>query len=174
MLREVGHCIVFAESCTAGMIAGCLARIPGASDCLAGSSVVYQLNTKTAWLGVSAETLRDPGPVSQIVAEKMAESVLHKTPHASVSASVTGHLGPGAPQDQDGTAWSSVSVRSGNDLQTMSRHLKLDTITPFGETDLTGVALRQHRQLVAVGAVMTFCCEVLRGETSFQSALAGF
>lgn len=167
LLRETGHCIVFAESCTAGMIAGCLARIPGASDCMAGSSVVYQVTTKIAWLDVSSETLRDPGPVSQVVAEQMAEGVLQKTPHATVSASVTGHLGPDAPPDQDGTAWSSVSVRSGDGVKTVSTHLKLDSVTPFRGTDPVGGVLRQHRQLVAVGAVMNFCSDVLSGDIGF-------
>ncbi len=39
-LQRTGHVIVFAESCTAGMIAATLGRIPGISEWLAGSAVV--------------------------------------------------------------------------------------------------------------------------------------
>ena len=65
--------VVFAESCTAGLIAATLARVPGISNHLCGSAVVYRNETKTAWLSVSADDLADEtiGPVSEPVAESM-------------------------------------------------------------------------------------------------------
>ena len=103
--------IVLAESCTAGLAAATLGRIAGISQWLVGSAVVYQLKTKEAWLGVSAESLLDPGPVSQLVSEQMARGALMETPHATVAASVTGHLGPDAPPGEDGTAWATFAMR---------------------------------------------------------------
>ena len=41
--------LVLAESCTCGLIAATLARIPGMSAVLAGSFVVYQIDSKAAW-----------------------------------------------------------------------------------------------------------------------------
>lgn len=112
-LRQTGRRIVFAESCTAGLIAATLARIPGVSEHLCGSAVVYRNATKTAWLGVSADDLADEsiGPVSEPVAAAMAIGVLARTPEADLAASVTGHLGPDAPAELDGVIYVGVARR---------------------------------------------------------------
>lgn len=104
--------IVFAESCTAGLISAVLAKVPGISDYHCGSAVVYRIGTKRQWLGIDADILRKPGPVSKIVAAEMAERVLLKTPEADLAASVTGHLGPGAPKRQDGLIYVGVAHRA--------------------------------------------------------------
>jgi PncC family amidohydrolase len=104
--------IVFAESCTGGLISASLTRIPGISAYLCGSAVVYQVETKTSWLGISPKILNKPGPVSRAVALEMAEQVLKITPAADVSASVTGYLGPGAPKRQDGVIYVAVAQRT--------------------------------------------------------------
>jgi nicotinamide-nucleotide amidase len=104
--------IVLAESCTGGLAAATLARIPGVSEVLCGSAVVYQVETKARWLQVSRELLDHPGPVSREVAAAMAAGVLTSTPRADVSAAVTGHLGPGAPPAQDGLAYLAFAVRA--------------------------------------------------------------
>ena len=89
--------IVFAESCTGGLVSAALTRVPGISDYHCGSAVVYRIDTKTRWLNVPSELLVKPGPVSNVVARHMAEGVLRHTPEADVAASITGHLGPNAP-----------------------------------------------------------------------------
>ena len=53
-LRSQPRRIVFAESCTGGLVAATLA-IPGISDSLCGSAVVYRLDTKTRWLGIPGD-----------------------------------------------------------------------------------------------------------------------
>jgi nicotinamide-nucleotide amidase len=111
-LREKGLKIVFAESCTAGLASATLARIPGISEHHCGSAVVYRLDTKHEWLGVSNELLENPGPVSSEVAKAMAYGVLKKTPEADIAAAITGHLGPNAPTDQDGLVWMAVARRT--------------------------------------------------------------
>lgn len=96
--------LVLAESCTAGLIAATLARVPGISEYLCGSAVVYRNATKEAWLGVPHGLLDDPriGPVSAQCAEAMARGVLERTPEATLALAITGHLGPGAPAALDG------------------------------------------------------------------------
>jgi nicotinamide-nucleotide amidase len=157
-LQGKRHRIVFAESCTAGLIAGTMGRVPGVSEILTGSAVVYQLATKTAWLGVSTGMLETFGAVSQEVSEQMARGVLEITPHANIAASISGHLGPGAPPEQDGVAWSTIAIRSAHGVTCTSRQLDL-TIRDEPEQD--GVTLRRSRQILAVEDVIRFCLEVV-------------
>ena len=112
LLRQTQQRIVFAESCTGGLVSAALARVPEISDYLCGSAVVYRLDTKAKWLDVSEALLLDPGPVSEAVARAMALGVLIRTPEADLAASITGHLGPHAPDDQDGLVFIGVARRS--------------------------------------------------------------
>ncbi len=68
-LKQQGVKVVFAESCTGGLIAASLAQLPGISDWLCGSAVTYRNETKRQWLGVSGENLIRRGAVSATVAE---------------------------------------------------------------------------------------------------------
>jgi len=112
--RLSGLRIVLAESCTAGLVAQSLSRVPGASDWFCGSAVVYRNATKTAWLQVSAALLDAPeiGPVSAETAAAMTAGVLRMTPEATFAASVTGHLGPHAPPHLDGVVYVGLESRS--------------------------------------------------------------
>jgi PncC family amidohydrolase len=109
--------VVMAESCTAGLASAALARLPGISQWHCGSAVTYREPTKSAWLDVSASDLQQYSAVSQPVAEQMALGVLAKTPEASYSASVTGHLGPDAPPDLDGVVFVAVAARVNGGIQ---------------------------------------------------------
>ncbi len=113
VLRQHQRKIVFAESCTAGLLASSLSRIPGISDYLCGSMVTYRNATKIEWLGVDGKDLNSPeiGPVSVTVAAQMAAGVLEKTPEADIAVSITGHLGPDAPDEFDGVAFVAVLFR---------------------------------------------------------------
>jgi nicotinamide-nucleotide amidase len=110
-LRLFNLRIVFAESCTGGLVSALLTRIPGVSEFHCGSAVVYQIATKAEWLGVPKSLLQDPGPVSREVATKMVEGALSITPHANIAGAVTGHLGPGSPPGQDGLVYISFARR---------------------------------------------------------------
>ena len=103
--------VVFAESCTAGVVSALLARIPGISDYLCGSAVTYREATKTGWLGIPTAVLEQHTAVSEVVTVMMARAVLENTPEADIAASVTGHLGPNAPPEQDGLVFVAVAVR---------------------------------------------------------------
>jgi nicotinamide-nucleotide amidase len=111
LLEATGCKVVFAESCTGGLVSGALTQIPGISNYHCGGVVVYRNETKRAYLNIPAKLLHDPGPVSAEVAELMAQRVLKKTPEADVGVSVTGHLGPNAPAGLDGRIYAAVAWR---------------------------------------------------------------
>lgn len=103
--------IVFAESCTGGLVAGALTQVPGISAQHCGGMVVYRNETKTAYLDISLRVLKTHDAVSEIVAKLMAERVLEKTPEADIALSVTGHLGPNAPNELDGLVFIGIAVK---------------------------------------------------------------
>jgi PncC family amidohydrolase len=103
--------VVFAESCTAGLVSASLARVPGVSEWHCGSAVTYRDATKQAWLDVPPATIAAHTAVSEAVAERMAVGVLEKTPEADFAASVTGHLGPDAPPEFDGVIYIGIARR---------------------------------------------------------------
>lgn len=156
LLRSSGQRIVFAESCTGGLVSALLARIPGISESHCGSAVVYRLDTKSKWLGVAEAHLLDPGPVSEIVAREMAVGVLARTPEADLAASITGHLGPNAPADQDGLVFMAVARRNPADAAvsaTVFEHrLTASTLELSG---YPGESLREQRQWRAAAYVLS-------------------
>ena len=103
--------VVFAESCTAGLIAASLATVPGISEWLCGSAVTYRDSAKAHWLGVPEALLNDPGAVSEVVERQMAHGVLMHTEEADLAWSITGHLGPGAPETLDGIVFIGAATR---------------------------------------------------------------
>ena len=121
--------VVFAESCTGGLVSAELAKVPGVSDFLCGSAVTYRCDTKVQWLGVSGEDIEQYTAVSGQVAIQMASGVLEKTREASLSASITGHLGPGAPEDFDGVVFIGIATRHSDDEagEEVSRHQLVQT-----------------------------------------------
>lgn len=104
-LRQQNKKIVFAESCTAGLCAATLSRIPGISNYLCGSLVVYRNATKVAYLGIDSEWLDKVDAVSRETAQAMVENALRMTPEADLAFSITGHLGPGSPEGLDGVVF---------------------------------------------------------------------
>lgn len=155
LLKTTKTRAVFAESCTAGLISATLGRVPGISDYHCGSAVVYRLDTKSRWLGIDPALLVDPGPgpVSDVVARLMAVGVLERTPEATFSAAITGHLGPNAPSHQDGLVFIGVAHRDGDEVHvTVFSHILSPEITAIEhlETD----SLREWRQWKAVELVL--------------------
>lgn len=127
LLAAQGHKVVFAESCTGGLVSGALTRVPGISEHHCGGVVVYRNTTKQAYLDIPAKLLDDPGPVSREVAALMAERVLERTPEATIAVSVTGHLGPNAPKELDGRVFVGVAKRGGTSRVQALRCRKNDT-----------------------------------------------
>jgi nicotinamide-nucleotide amidase len=159
LLQQQRLKVVFAESCTAGLVSATLSRPPGISEYLCGSAVVYREATKTAWLEVSAADLANPEitAVSPEVGQAMAIGVLRKTPEASVSASITGYLGPDSAPEMDGVAFVGVAVRAADGTV----HLQL-----VHKIDLTAESDRSGRQNLAAAQVLELTAEVIEAGLS--------
>lgn len=88
-----------AESCTGGLIAGCLTSVPGASDVLQHGIVSYANEAKINFLGVNPRQLEEFGAVSEPVARAMAEGAIAGG-GADIAVSVTGIAGPGGGSEE--------------------------------------------------------------------------
>ena len=83
-----------AESCTGGLLAERLTRIPGSSTYFLGGVVCYSNNLKTAWADVPAALIESKGAVSAEVARALAEGIRRST-GATLGIGITGIAGPG-------------------------------------------------------------------------------
>ena len=92
--RRAGRTLVTAESCTGGLVAGCLTEIAGSSDVVERGFVTYSNEAKTEVLGVPAGLIDAHGAVSAEVAEAMVSGALAHAP-ADAAVSITGIAGPG-------------------------------------------------------------------------------
>jgi nicotinamide-nucleotide amidase len=82
-----------AESCTGGGIAKALTSIAGSSAWYQGGVVSYSNSLKQNLLGVTAETLKNHGAVSEQVAREMAEGAA-RIANSNFAVSTTGIAGP--------------------------------------------------------------------------------
>lgn len=82
-----------AESCTGGLISGCLTAVPGSSSVVERGFVTYTNQAKQELLGIPAATLDRVGAVSAEVAEAMAAGALDRAP-VQAAVAVTGVAGP--------------------------------------------------------------------------------
>lgn len=92
--RGAGLRLATAESCTGGLIAGCLTEIAGSSDVVERGFVTYSNEAKTDLIGVPPEILKAHGAVSPETAQAMASGAVANS-RADVAVSVTGVAGPG-------------------------------------------------------------------------------
>jgi nicotinamide-nucleotide amidase len=99
MLKDLGHTVAVAESCTGGLIGMRLTEVAGSSVYFMQGAITYSYESKTAMLGVDAELIKTHGAVSAECAEAMAAGMLDrsKTDHA---ISVTGIAGPDGGTDE--------------------------------------------------------------------------
>ena len=86
--------IASAESCTGGMLSTAITDIPGSSTVFECGFVTYSNLSKMRVLGVTKETLKTFGAVSEEVAAEMAIGALYNS-KANLAISITGVAGPG-------------------------------------------------------------------------------
>ena len=91
--RASGLHVVTAESCTGGLIAGCLTSVAGSSDVVDRGFVTYTNEAKQQMLGVPAILFDTVGAVSEDVACAMAKGAIAHS-GGDISISVTGIAGP--------------------------------------------------------------------------------
>ena len=113
LLNEKKLTLALAESCTGGLIAHRITRVPGSSNYFIGGSVSYSNQEKIRALGVNQTTLEKFGAVSRETALEMSWGILERT-GASIALSVTGIAGPtgGSPEKPVGTVWISIASAS--------------------------------------------------------------
>ncbi len=106
VLRERGWRLCTVESCTGGMLAQRITASPGASDYFERGFITYSNSAKEEMVGVSSESLRLYGAVSEVVAREMAEGARRCAP-VEVSVSITGIAGPtgGSEEKPVGTVY---------------------------------------------------------------------
>ncbi len=92
--RRAGMTIATAESCSGGLVAGCLTEIAGSSDVFECGFVTYSNAAKTGMLGVPVTLIAERGAVSAEVAVAMARGALDRS-KADAAVALTGVAGPG-------------------------------------------------------------------------------
>ena len=92
--EAAGLTIATAESCTGGLIAGCLTEHAGASHVVRRGYITYADDAKIELLGVPGELFATVGAVSAEVARAMAEGAVRAS-GADIAVSCTGIAGPG-------------------------------------------------------------------------------
>jgi PncC family amidohydrolase len=105
--------IAAAESCTAGLAADLLARVPGASRVFWGSFVCYTADAKMSMLGVDFKIISRHGLVSSECALAMAQGALDKS-GADAAFSITGLAGPDGDGSEVpvGTVWIACTLKN--------------------------------------------------------------
>src|SRR5271166_3795240 len=91
--------IAAAESCTGGLFAERLTRIPGSSNYFLGGVVCYRNELKTAWAGVPAEVIAAKGAVSSEVAAALAHGIRRQV-GTTLGVGITGIAGPGGGSEE--------------------------------------------------------------------------
>lgn len=111
-LKEASFTLATAESCTGGLIAESITRIPGASDVFGFGWVTYANEAKQSQLGVPAAILEHCGAVSRETVEAMAEGARQRA-GADLAVAVSGIAGPGGgtPDKPVGTVWIAWAAR---------------------------------------------------------------
>jgi nicotinamide-nucleotide amidase len=111
LCRARGLSLATAESCTGGLVAERLTRVPGSSDVFVGSIVAYADEVKVSALGVPRELIEQHGAVSAEVSAAMARGIRERL-GVDVGVGVTGIAGPGGgtPEKPVGLVYVSVSA----------------------------------------------------------------
>ncbi len=124
-LAARGEKVALAESCTGGLVAEQLTRVPGASAVLDLGVVAYANQVKAGVLGVPEALLASHGAVSEPVARAMAEGA-RRAGQATWGIGITGIAGPtgGTPEKPVGTVHLALAGPAGT--QAVARQYRGD------------------------------------------------
>lgn len=93
LLKKRGFTLTTAESCTAGLLAGRIMNVPGASSVYNEGYITYSKDAKERLLGIDHKIIEHYGAVSPQTACEMAEGAANAA-SADAALSVTGIAGP--------------------------------------------------------------------------------
>ena len=103
-----------AESCSGGLVSHRITNVPGISKCYLCGVVSYSNESKSMFLKVPPELIKERGAVSPEVALKMAEGIKQVT-GADLSVGITGIAGPsgGSSEKPVGLVYIALSTKEG-------------------------------------------------------------
>jgi nicotinamide-nucleotide amidase len=125
LLKKYTKTLITAESCTGGYLAHRITSMAGSSTYFSGSIVSYSYYLKQQLLGVSGNTLKTYGAVSQEVVKEMASGAIAKS-ESDYAIAVSGIMGPegGTPDKPVGTVW--IAVANADNVVAQKMHFRFD------------------------------------------------
>ncbi len=99
LLTEKTKTIATAESCTGGLLAERLTRVPGSSAYFLGGLATYSYESKTDLLGIPTALILEHGAVSEPISNAMAQAVKAKY-GSDYGIGITGVAGPTGGTDE--------------------------------------------------------------------------
>ncbi len=121
-LTERNQTIVFAESCTGGLLSSSITSISGASQVFKGSIVSYSNELKNSLLNISEEKLTKYGAVSEEVCKSMAINVKEKL-GADWAVAISGIAGPNGGSENKPVGLVYISIAGPNNHMTNIKKL---------------------------------------------------
>jgi nicotinamide-nucleotide amidase len=125
-----GRRLGLAESCSGGLLAARITRLPGASAYMAGSVVAYSNEAKSELLGVEPGLIETHGAVSPQVAEAMALGALARF-GADVAVSITGIAGPDGGSEEKPVGYVCFNARLADGTE-----IAREPVIPGGREDI--------------------------------------
>ena len=125
LLTENRGTIAAAESCTGGLLAERLTRIPGSSTYFLGGAVCYSNELKTAWADVPPEMIASKGAVSSEVAIALAEGIRRRV-GSTFGVGITGIAGPGGGSEEKPVGTVHLALASPTGIKVRLVHLPGD------------------------------------------------
>jgi nicotinamide-nucleotide amidase len=115
-----------AESCTGGWIGQAITMVPGSSKWFDRGFVTYTNEAKQEMLGVSADTLKQFGAVSEQTVREMVAGALARS-RAQIAMAVSGIAGPngGSPAKPVGTVMLAWGEKGGS-IKAQAMHFQGD------------------------------------------------
>jgi nicotinamide-nucleotide amidase len=125
-----GRWLGLAESCSGGLLAGRITKVPGASAYMAGGVVAYSNEAKEELLEVDPALIAAKGAVSPEVAEAMAIGALDRF-GADVAVSITGIAGPDGGTEEKPVGYVCFNARLADGTA-----IARDPVIPGGREDI--------------------------------------
>ena len=125
LLTDNRATIAAAESCTGGLLAERLTRIPGSSTYFLGGAVCYSNELKTAWADVPPEMIAAKGAVSSEVAIALAEGIRRRV-GSTFGVGITGVAGPGGGSEEKPVGTVHLALASATGVKERLVHLPGD------------------------------------------------
>ena len=125
LLTDNRGTIAAAESCTGGLLAERLTRIPGSSTYFLGGAVCYSNELKTAWADVPPEMIASKGAVSSEVAIALAEGIRRRV-GSTFGVGITGIAGPGGGSEEKPVGTVHLALASQTGIKERLVHLPGD------------------------------------------------